>query len=117
MWIFRFISLALRNLFKMTLNVQFIVSCTQGGHRRTGSTSVQQTFRVKTLHKHSGFTMQNLKHDIAVLQLERHAQLSGKVNTVCLPDQDADLNSICYITGWNEQKLQVLFSFFRTLKV
>jgi len=55
---------------------------------------------LKALYKHSGFTMQNLKHDIAVLQLERNAQLSDKVTTVCLPDQDADLNSKCYITGW-----------------
>ena len=70
-----------------------------GGHRRTGSTSVQQTLRVITLHKHSGFTMQNLKHDVAVLQLERPVKLSDKVNTVCLPDQDAALNSNCYITG------------------
>ncbi len=72
---------------------------TTGAHRRMGTTSVQQTFRVKTLHKHSGFTMQNLKHDIAVLQLERSVQLSDKVTTVCLPDNDADLNSKCYITG------------------
>ena len=66
---------------------------------RTGITDVQQTFRVKALHKHSGFTMQNLKHDIAVLQLEGSAQLSDKVTTVCLPEQDADLKSKCYITG------------------
>ena len=44
--------------------------------------------------------MQNLKHDVAVLQLEQPVQLSDKVNTVCLPDQDADLNANCYITGW-----------------
>ena len=43
--------------------------------------------------------MQNLKHDVAVLQLEGPVQLSDKVNTVCLPDQDADLNANCYITG------------------
>ena len=66
---------------------------------RTGITDVQQTFKVKALHKHSGFSMQNLKHDIAVLQLEGRAQLSDKVTTVCLPEQDADLNSKCYITG------------------
>jgi len=66
---------------------------------RTGITDVQQTFRVKTFHKHSGFTMQNLQHDIAVLQLEGSAQLSDKVTTVCLPEQDADLKSKCYITG------------------
>ena len=66
---------------------------------RTGITDVQQTFRVKALYKHNDFTMQNLKHDIAVLQLEGSAQLSDKVTTVCLPDKDADLNSKCYITG------------------
>ncbi|KAJ7370880.1 hypothetical protein OS493_028950 [Desmophyllum pertusum] len=66
---------------------------------RTGTTSVQQTFRVKYLYKHSGFTMQNLKHDIAVLVLEGSVQLSPKVAKVCLPDQAADLNSKCYITG------------------
>lgn len=71
-----------------------------GSHMRTGMTDVQQTFRVKTLHKHSGFTMQNLKHDVAVLQLEGSAQLSDKVTTVCLPEQAADLNSKCYITGF-----------------
>lgn len=66
---------------------------------RTGMTDVQQRFRVKTLHKHKDFTMQNLKNDIALLELDRSAQLSDKVTTVCLPDQDADLNSKCYITG------------------
>ncbi|KAJ7370883.1 Chymotrypsinogen B [Desmophyllum pertusum] len=71
-----------------------------GVHMRTGMTDVQQRFRVKTLHKHKDFTMQNLKHDIALLELDRSAQLSDKVTTVCLPDQDADLNSKCYITGW-----------------
>ena len=43
--------------------------------------------------------MQNLKDDVAVLQLERSVQLSDKVTTICLPDGDADLRSKCYITG------------------
>lgn len=71
-----------------------------GAHRRRGTTPVQQTFQVITLHKHSGFTMRNLKHDVAVLQLDKNVQLSDKVNTVCLPNKAADLNSKCYITGW-----------------
>ena len=50
--------------------------------------------------------MQNLKDDVAVLQLERPVQLSDKVTTICLPDKDADLNSKCYITG-----LQSLFAY------
>ena len=91
----------------MQVELKFIfVKITTGAHRRTGTTSVQQTFRLKALYKHSGFTMQNLKHDIAVLQLERNAQLSDKVTTVCLPDQAADLNSKCYITGLTSLLIQ-----------
>lgn len=71
-----------------------------GAHRRRGTTPVQQTFQVITLHKHSGFTMRDLKNDVAVLQLDKNVQLSDKVNTVCLPSKAADLNSKCYITGW-----------------
>ena len=43
--------------------------------------------------------MQNLKHDVAVLQLERPVKLSVKVNTICLPNKNANLNAKCYITG------------------
>ncbi|XP_031571313.1 chymotrypsinogen B-like [Actinia tenebrosa] len=71
-----------------------------GGHRRRGTTSVQQTFNLKKLIKHSGFSMQNLKHDLALLQLERPVSLSDKVNVACLPTADAIVGSKCYITGW-----------------
>lgn len=71
-----------------------------GAHKRTGTTPVQQTFRLRALHKHKGFTMQNLRDDIAVLQLAGRVKLSDKVTTVCLPRQPADLNFKCYITGW-----------------
>lgn len=83
----------------MAKNHSSIVFFHLGAHMRTGMTDVQQTFRVKALYKHSGFTMRQLKHDIALLHLEESAQLSEKVTTVCLPDKDADLNSKCYITG------------------
>ena len=43
--------------------------------------------------------MQNLKHDVAVLQLERPVKLSDKVNTICLPNKKANLKAKCYITG------------------
>ncbi|KAK2555364.1 Chymotrypsinogen A [Acropora cervicornis] len=72
---------------------------TKGAHPRTRTTSVQRELQVVSLHKQSGFSMQNLKHDIAVLQLEKRVPLSDKVNTICLPTQDAPLNSECYITG------------------
>ena len=70
-----------------------------GAHSRTGTTSVQRELQVVSLHKHSGFSMQNLKHDIAVLKLKERVPLSDKVNTICLPTEDAPLKSVCYITG------------------
>ncbi|KAL9970715.1 hypothetical protein ACROYT_G023128 [Oculina patagonica] len=73
-----------------------------GAHRRTGSTSVQQTFRLKQLFKHEGFSMRHLKNDIALLQLEQPIAASDKVSTVCLPDSGSQVaaGTQCYITGW-----------------
>ena len=69
---------------------------------------MQQTFRLKSLHKHSGFTSLNLKDNIALRQWDGHVKLSDKVNTVCFPDRDPDLNSICYITGLNKLADEVM---------
>lgn len=72
-----------------------------GAHRRTGSTAVQQTFRLKKLFKHEQFSMRHLRNDIALLQLERPISASAKVNTVCLPSSGSRIpaGSQCYITG------------------
>jgi len=71
-----------------------------GGHRRKGSTAVQEEFEVKTVYKHDGFTMQNLLHDIAVLELKGSAKISDKVSPVCLPTEEPSPGTKCYITGW-----------------
>ena len=72
-----------------------------GAHRRTGSTSVQQTFGVRKLFKHERFKMRHLQNDIALLQLQGSIQSSNKVNTVCLPSSVSRVSSgtQCYITG------------------
>ena len=72
-----------------------------GAHRRTGSTQVQRTFRLRQLFKHEGFSMRNLRNDIALLQLAGSISPSPKVNTVCLPASGSRIpaGSLCYITG------------------
>ena len=72
-----------------------------GAHRRTGSTSVQQTFRLRQLFKHEQFNMRQLRNDVALLQLERPIQASSKVNTVCVPSSGSRVppGTQCYITG------------------
>lgn len=72
-----------------------------GAHRRTGSTSVQKTFRLKQLFKHEQFSMRQLRNDIALLQLDSSISASSKVNTVCLPSSGSRIpaGTQCYITG------------------
>jgi len=72
-----------------------------GAHRKKGGpTDVQEEFKIKTLYRHKGFTMQNLKHDIAVLELKGSAKISEKVSTVCLPKEPLRPGTKCYVTGW-----------------
>ena len=75
------------------------ICLSSGAHRRKGTTDVQQHVKVKAIHQHSGFSMKSLRHDIAVLQLERPVELNDKVTTVCLPSKTPDLKANCYITG------------------
>ena len=72
-----------------------------GAHQRTGSTAVQQTFRLKQLFKHEQFSMRHLRNDIALLQLAGSVSASSKVNTVCLPSSGTRIPAgrQCYITG------------------
>ena len=72
-----------------------------GAHIRTGTTAVQQTFNLKKLFKHEGFSMSHLRKDIALLQLDGEVQLSDKVNTVCLPPKGSRIppGTECFITG------------------
>ncbi|XP_078344129.1 chymotrypsinogen A-like isoform X1 [Oculina patagonica] len=82
---------------------------TVGAHHRTGSpTSVQETINVVKVIYHSKFKYNppestDLRHDVALLKLERPITPSDKVNTVCLPKGRNDKISAgknCFITGW-----------------
>jgi len=73
-----------------------------GAHHRTGSTSVQRTFRLRQLFKHEQFSMRQLRNDVALLQLDGSISASSQVNTVCLPSSGSRVQegTQCYITGW-----------------
>ena len=89
-----------------------VIHIFSGAHRRTGYTSVQQTFRVQKLFKHESFNMRNLQNDIALIQLQGSIQSSNKVNTVCLPSSGSRVSSgtQCYITGTTHYFLLVTTS-------
>lgn len=71
-----------------------------GAHKRLGFTSIEKAFRVKAIHMHEDFTMETLKHDIAVLELRGSATISDEVSTVCLPSEETKPGTECFVTGW-----------------
>ena len=63
---------------------------------------VQETINVIKVIYHSGYSGETLKHDVALLKLEKPITPSDKVNTVCLPKSRSDQispGSNCFITG------------------
>lgn len=72
-----------------------------GMHKKRGPPKEGgQEFDVKTLYRHKGFTMQNLMHDVAVLELKGSVTLNDKVLPVCLPTEPPTPGTQCYVTGW-----------------
>ena len=70
----------------------------KGAHSRTGD---GQVFSVSHVIKHPSFSMQHLRHDVAVLKLASPATLGGKINTICLPSHGSRVTpgTTCYVTG------------------
>ena len=71
-----------------------------GAHGRTND---GQVFRVSRVIKHPQFSMQHLRHDVALLELSSAVKLGGKINTVCLPKHGSRVSqgTTCYVTGNN----------------
>lgn len=69
-----------------------------GAHGRTNDGEV---YKVSRVIKHPQFSMQHLRHDVAVLRLARPANLNSKVGTVCLPRHGSRVKpgTTCYVTG------------------
>ncbi|CAH3033235.1 unnamed protein product, partial [Porites lobata] len=74
-----------------------------GAHKRTSDVGTEQDFRVSKIITHPSYHQpKRLSHDIALLKLERPAQLNRYVNQACLPHQvNAPTDGKrCWITGW-----------------
>ena len=89
-------------------NSRSVTICTCAGNDKADvtfferlGTDVQQAIKVKQLFAHEGFSMDHLRNDIALFQLDRLVKLSDKVNTVYLPVQGSRIPDgyKCYITG------------------
>jgi len=73
-----------------------------GDYNRSWKEVGEQSLKVKKMVIHEEYNYKNLHNDIALLQLERDAQITDTVGTVCVADRDIDPrnNPTCYISGW-----------------
>ncbi|XP_022788700.1 chymotrypsinogen A-like isoform X2 [Stylophora pistillata] len=86
-------------LFERTPSLYKVVV---GAHSLSGSTPVQETFRVKRVIMHPKFSFDTGKNDIALLELDGNVTRSLRVNLVCLPQQGSRIppGTRCTIAGW-----------------
>ena len=73
----------------------------KGEHDKTKNEGSEQVIDVAAVCYHEDFALHHLRHDVAVLTLEKPVTLSEKVSTVCLPrsGQQVATGTKCYITG------------------
>jgi len=75
-----------------------------GAHKRKGEKpgAIVQDFKVIQIIAHEKYNKRTQSNDVALLKLERKANLNSKVNLVCLPEalsKPAD-QQMCWTTGW-----------------
>lgn len=74
-----------------------------------------QDIPVDTVVKHANYSRLNKINDIAIIRLQREAELNGYVKTICLPTQrrllisNVDTSATMLISGWGkEDRFQML---------
>lgn len=72
-----------------------------GAHHRTYKTNRVQDFNVRRIYRHPNYHRPvQYAHDIALLQLDRPAQINSAVQPVCLPSSSDQQGRECTVTGW-----------------
>lgn len=85
-----------------------LVSLTRlGAHRRIGRVGTEQDFKVVKIISHASYhNPVRYSYDIALIKLEKPANLNKAVGLVCVPDGNSpampidNLSKKCWITGW-----------------
>ena len=75
-----------------------------GAHYRSSSTGNEQDFAVERIINHENYKRpRGLAHDIAMLKLNKPAQIKENVGLACLPAYSQDVteidNKACWVTG------------------
>ncbi|XP_063969637.1 atrial natriuretic peptide-converting enzyme-like isoform X2 [Lytechinus pictus] len=72
-----------------------------GEHHQFINESSEQDFRISCLYKHPEYNSKTTNNDIAVIRLDRPAQITSFVTPACLPTEgEFGNNHQCWISGW-----------------
>lgn len=72
-----------------------------GAHHRTKPNKWVQDLRVRQIYRHPKYNDPVMwANDVALLLLDRPAQLNSAVRPICLPDKDDQPGTDCTVTGW-----------------
>ena len=86
-----------------------------GAHYRSSTTGTEQDFRVDKIINHENYKRpRGLAHDIAMLKLDKPAQINEEVGLACLPAYSQDVTEIddkaCWVTGITRTLLKAVLS-------
>ena len=78
--------------------------CRLGAHYRSSTIGTEQDFRIERVISHESYKRpRGLAHDIAMLKLDKPAQINKAVGQACLPAFSGDVAEIddkhCWVTG------------------
>ncbi|CAB4065920.1 unnamed protein product [Lepeophtheirus salmonis] len=91
-----------------TLKESIKIRCGEWDSQNEVEPMIHQDREIKDIRIHPQFDSKNIKNDIALLFMEEDFELAPHVDTICLPDNLAGINSYdqidCFATGWGKDK-------------
>ena len=86
-----------------------------GAHYRSSTTGTEQDFKVEKIINHKDYKKpRGMAHDIAMLKLDRPAQINETVGLACLPPYSQNVAEIddksCWVTGITRTLLKAALS-------
>ncbi|XP_071745786.1 phenoloxidase-activating factor 2-like [Lepeophtheirus salmonis] len=91
-----------------TLKESIKIRCGEWDSQNEVEPMIHQDREIKDIRIHPQFDSKNIKNDFALLFMEEDFELAPHVDTICLPDNLAGINSYdqidCFATGWGKDK-------------
>jgi trypsin len=69
-------------------------------NKDSSSDQFEATYTVARVISHPGYNSGTMDNDFALIELTEDVVMNECVGTVCLPEEDVEDQTMCYITGW-----------------